>query len=664
MSAGYYKNPQKTARRFIQRNDQRWFDTNWKARFQTEQSIELLPPDENYIIIHNQPLALKEIDKTLRELPGVKEVHWKFERQSAGFLLNVIIQPESEDKPDTKALKDQLSFLDGLFPWQIRFATDEKKARTQDKPVRSPQNKNEKILLDIWQNVLRRTDISPEDNFFDLGGDSILTIQVIAQAARHGLRITPKHFFENPTIAFLAQVADQHQKEAELVKGPVPLTPVQKSLFEQMGEDKINHFNTAMMFQLAKPLDTSILEETIRLLGTWHPNFRLRFTKENGQWQQFVVDSLAQPLIHVHHLQNVKGSKRKKVIEEIAAQAQESFDIRQTPLFRFEYMDFGPKAHHRLLIIFHHLTFDGISWRTLIPDFVSIYSALAQGKKPELPPPSTPYTNWAQRLAQFANAQIVKNDFAYWQTLTKENFAELPLDNPKGENTFGSSRHITFSLTPEESQRFVKELPAQLNVSIDALFLAVLTRTLQQWAGEGKYLAELYSHGRNTPFDDVDVSRTLGWFTVAYPFVLQDTQSTWPEMVKTIDRQLKQVPMNGLSYGLLRYATDDADIRREMARIPQPQINFNYLGQFDQGMNVDEKQIKEIPFRLAAESTGPEQHPQAIRPAQLYLVGIASGQQLHIRFLYSQNVMKARTVKQIARIFKNLLREVVKLNRA
>jgi non-ribosomal peptide synthase protein (TIGR01720 family) len=596
----------------------------------------------------------------------VENVRWAFERQTAGFFLVVHIHPAAGAKIDVQVIERQLRFLQGLLPYRIEIVTEQEEngAKAKSKPTRAPLNKNEEILLTSWQNVLQRDDITPEDNFFDLGGDSILTIQVIAQAARHGLRITPKHFFENPTIAFLAKVADQKQKEAEIVKGPVPLTPVQKSLFEQMGENKINHFNTAMMFQLAKPLDISLLNETVRLLSDLHPNFRLRFKKEDGQWMQFIVDSLPETLVHVHNLQTVKKNRRKKAIEEIAEQAQKSFDIQQTPLFRLDYMDLGPKAHHRLLVVFHHLTFDGISWRTFIPDFVSIYGALAQGKKPELPPPSTPYTNWAQRLAQFANTQIVKNDFAYWQTFTKENFSELPLDNPQGANTFGSSKHITFSLTPEESQRFVKELPTQLNVSIDALFLAVLARTLRQWAGGEKYLAELYSHGRNTPFDDVDVSRTLGWFTVAYPFVLQDTQADWPEMVKTIDQQLKQVPMNGLSYGLLRYATDDPQIRTEMAKIPQPQINFNYLGQFDQGMQVDEQIAKQVPFRMAPESTGPEQHPDALRPAQLYLVGIASGQQLHIRFLFSKNVMKARTVKQIARIFKNLLQEVVKLDKS
>ncbi len=662
LAEGYYGHAAETARRFINANGIRTFASDLRARWTSSGKAELTLPDEHVVILNNQPQSLKTFEQRLLSLPTVQEARLHVERQADGFLLHIRIVPGNDSKPKAQHILTLLNPLTAWLDYQIEWQQDsEKHPEKTSRTTRKPKDDTEALLLRIWQSVLQRKDITPEDNFFDLGGDSILTIQVIAQAAKHGLRITPKHFFENPTIAFLAKVARQKEAEEQLLTGPVPLTPIQQSLFEQMGEDKIHHFNTAMMFELGQPLQKDTLMRTVRLLSTIHPNFRLRFEKSNGQWQQLVETELDEMPVYFHDLHTIKGKQRKKAIEEIATKAQQSFNITRAPLFRFDYMDFGPRASHRLLIVIHHLTFDGIAWRTLIPDFIQIYSALNSRQKPRVAPSSTPYTNWAQKLASFADSDAVKRTFEFWQPLTREQFDPVPLDNPAGENTFASSRHYSFSLEKDLSKQYIKVLPAKLNVSVNALFLAVLTRSLQKWSGGKRFLTELYNHGRNAPFEDVDLSHTLGWFTIAYPFVLKAEKDDWIECIRATDRRLKEVPLDGLSYGLLRYACHDETIRAAMAQIPQPMINFNYLGQFDQGLEVDEQAVQQIPFRMARESVGPEQHPQAVRPAQLYLVAIVSGGQLHIRWLYSKNVIKARSVKKLSAIFNDYLKELINL---
>ncbi len=639
-------------------------NTGFHARMTEKEVVELLFPDEKTVIIHGQQRDLKEIETFLETDSNVERaaIHTQYDETGLSYRIEIQLNPNAIPEQVKSKLNERFAWL-SLLPVTYRFGDLEQPETTPSTAPASadqPKTEQEALLLEIWKNVLQREDIGLHDNFFNLGGDSILTIQVIAQAAQHGLHIAPKYFFENPTIAHLAKIATKHSSTATVVKGPVPLTPIQKSLFEQMGE-KINQFNTSMMFELGKPLDKEILKQTVQELTAHHPSLRLRFLQdESGTYQQEISETDGARAFVYHDLRKIRASQRRKTIENIASQTQESFDITSAPLFRFVYMDFGEKATHRLLIVFHHLIFDGLSWRVLIEDFVRAYQSLAQGKKPQFPPPSTPYTNWAQKLTAFADHPSVLESAPYWLKLAKQPVDSLKLDNPDGENTFGSGKLITISMAPENSDFFTKKLPSLLNASLDALFLSALGVALARWSKGRRFLVELYGHGRTTPFDDVDLSRAIGWFTVAYPFILNTQEKVdWKTRIQKIHHQLQEVPQKGLSYGLLRYATSDANIRKQMQEIPQPQINFNYLGQFGQGMDIKEEEATQLPFRMAGESVGPEQHPKARRPAQLYLVAVSSGGQLHFRWLYSKNVIKARSVKRLAHIFNAVLDELI-----
>jgi len=638
--------------------------TGIRGRFNKDGELEVVLPDDNHIIINGKPFSLERMRERLIRHPLIEDARIGKIHTPHGMKWTVTLLTRNEESWQelTEYLQNRIEFFN-ILPIRLAFTTqfDSELRLTSAESVsvgrKEAQTENEKILLKIWKNILNKDDIGIDDNFFELGGDSILTIQIISQASQHGLRITPKSFFENPTIEHLAKAATDLEAEQEILTGPVPLTPIQQSLFEQMG-DKINRFNTSMMFELGLPLDIEILEQTVRQLIEHHPTLRLQFEKNEQGWFQSLASEKIDGFIDYHDLSGLRSIQRRKAIRQIAAETQESFNIRQAPLFRFVYMYGGSKASHRLLIVFHHLIFDGFSWRILIEDFMNIYQSLAQQKEPQLPPSFTPYTNWAKKLYEFARDEFVKSASGFWLNLTKQRYNTLKADNPKGENTFASSRHITLSLSAEETDLFVKHLPGKLRVSVDALFLSVLGKTLQTWQKGDRYLIELYSHGRHSPFETMDVSRTIGWFTIAYPFDLKIPQDAdWVSFVRQIDRELKSVPLNGLSYGLLRYGATDPKLKEELSSVPQPQINFNYLGQFDQGMNVEN--AAELPFRMASESVGPEQHPDAVRPAQLYLVCIVSGGQLHIRWLYSKNVFKAKTVKKLAGYFEEQLKSII-----
>jgi hypothetical protein len=268
--------------------------------------------------------------------------------------------------------------------------------------------------------------------------------------------------------------------------------------------------------------------------------------------------------------------------------------------------DLGPRQSSRLLILIHHLAVDGVAWRILLEDLMTAYQQVRRGENAQLPPKTTSFRDWAQKLAAYARTAELKQELGYWLAPARVKTPRLLMDYPVGPeaNTEASARVVSVSLTAEETQALLHEVPTAYRTQINDLLLTALAQSFSQWTESRTLLVDLEGHGREAIFDDVDLSRTVGWFTTIFPALLNLEAWEPGEALKSIKEQLRAIPNRGVGYGLLRYLSGDEEIAARLRQSPQAEVSFNYLGQFDQ--LLPEGAL----FGPATESVGPARSPR------------------------------------------------------
>jgi non-ribosomal peptide synthase protein (TIGR01720 family) len=513
----------------------------------------------------------------------------------------------------------------------------------------------EQLLARIWAEVLDLDRVDIHENFFELGGDSILSMQVITRANRAGLQFRPKQLFQYQTIAELAKLAGpMSATEAEQgpVTGPVPLTPIQHWFFEQ---DLANphHWNTAMLLQVRQALDPNLLKQAAQRLLVHHDALRLRFVPGMSGWYQTDAHPEDQEVsFSCVDLSTLSDSEQAAAIEATAARLQASLNLSTGPLLRFALFELGSEKSGRLLIIIHHLAVDGVSWRILLEDLQTACKQLSCGKVILLPPKTTSFKGWAERLTQYGRSSPLRAEQEYWLAQTSAEIVPIPRDYPMSANTEASARTVTASLSIRETRALLQEIPKVYDARINDLLLTALTQVLAQWIGVRTVLINLEGHGREDIFEGLDLARTVGWFTTIFPVLLTGAADP-DEALKAIKKKLRSIPNRGIGYGLLRYIGANAPIAAKLKAQFQPEVSFNYLGQFDQALS--EKSL----FAWANETTGPAHNPTGSRRHLLSINGKVIEDRLQLIWIYSSNLHRRSTVEDLAHQYLDTLRSFI-----
>ncbi|HEY6930870.1 MAG TPA: condensation domain-containing protein, partial [Thermoanaerobaculia bacterium] len=519
-----------------------------------------------------------------------------------------------------------------------------------------PRNPTEQRLVEIWQKVLRLEQIGVHDNFFHLGGDSILAIQIVAQSNRAGLRLTPRQLFQHQTVAELAAVVGEKTEVASdqgPVRGAVPLTPIQSWFFEQDLPDS-HHYNQSVLLESRHPLEVEALEETVQALLSHHDALRLRFRPTVDGWEQSNAEFDARGVFSKVSLGELEAPQIAAAIEEAAASVQASLDLASGPIARIVLLDCGSHQRSRLLFVVHHLAVDGVSWRILLEDFETAYSQRIEGRRIELPAKTTSFQSWAQRLVGHARSGAIDSEFAYWLPLGTREFHPLPRDFSGVANTVRSESAVTMSLSAQETGALLQSVPAAYGTQINDALLTALLQAVSAWTGQRSLLVDLEGHGREEILDGVDLSRTVGWFTARFPqWISTEDPSDSVETLKQIKEQLRAVPNRGIGYGLLRYGGVRTERTAALAAFPQPEISFNYLGQLDSSLREGSA------FAAAAEGGGPTRSSKQKRRHLLSVDGGIRGGRLRFVWTYSEAVHRRETVEGIASRFADSLRALV-----
>jgi amino acid adenylation domain-containing protein/non-ribosomal peptide synthase protein (TIGR01720 family) len=435
----------------------------------------------------------------------------------------------------------------------------------------------EKRLATIWSEVLGVEEIGIHDNYFDLGGDSILGIQIIARARQAGLALTPEHLFEHQTIAELARtasVAADVQHEQGPVVGAIPLTPIQHWFFEH-DDSELHHFNQAGWLRLDERVDAEALRAALFHLSSHHDALRLRFERRDGQWRQQAAGPAHEHVLELVDLSAVGDAAARSVLEDRSREVQSTFDLARGPLLKVVLFDRGPRRHGTLLVVAHHLVVDGMSWRILLEDLQLVYTQLARGEPVTLPPKTTSFKQWAQALVEHADSHTMSKELERWAGLTGAT-AALPIDHDEGPNSVESLDVHTVRAPAADTTALLRTLPEMFGVRMHEVVVSAVAEAVATWTGHRSVLIDVESHGREPFTGDIDLSRTVGWFTAIAP-VMMSVERTGPEeTLVSIKEQLRRMRANGIGYGILRYLRAGAAER--LARVPEPEISVNYLG--------------------------------------------------------------------------------------
>jgi amino acid adenylation domain-containing protein/non-ribosomal peptide synthase protein (TIGR01720 family) len=520
----------------------------------------------------------------------------------------------------------------------------------------APRTTAESILAGIWAEVLRLERVGIHDNFFELGGDSILSIQIIARANQAGLRLTSKQLFQQQTIAELATVAcitPAMQAEQGLVIGPVPFTPIQHWFFEQEIPDP-HHWNQAMLLEVRHTLDVSAMEKAVQHLLVHHDMIRARFRREADCWQQDIVYPEASSLCVRADLSALSEEQQGMEIAEAAAQLQASLNLENGPLVRAAIFDRGSHKSARLLMVIHHLVVDSVSWRILLDDLQMAYQQLSAGKMLQLPPKTTSFKHWAERLTAYAQSAESRKELTYWLTALRAQVGRLPVDYPGGANTVTLACTVSVSLSTKETDALLREVPRIYQTQINDVLLTALAQAFARWTGEHTLLIDLEGHGREEVVEGVDLSRTVGWFTAIFPTLLQLKHTYTPvEALKSVKEQLRRIPQRGIGYGVLRYLSQDTEVIEKLRALPPAEVCFNYLGRVDQVVSGS------VFFGPVQETSGPHRSARGHRRYLLEVNSRLAEGQLQCDWTYSEHIHRRDTIERLAQGFIEALRTLI-----
>ncbi|WP_459502279.1 non-ribosomal peptide synthetase [Bacillus sp. C1] len=661
LARGYLNRPELTSERFIShpfKEGERLYRTGDLVRYLPDGNLDYVGRVDNQVKIRGFRIELGEIEATLQEQPAVKEaVVMVREDQPGSKRLVAYVVGEGSKEEWREYLKAKLPShmvpsyfveMDEL-PLNINGKIDRKSLPVPDRQgieegYVAPRNEREQILATIWEHVLGTKPIGIHDNFFESGGDSILSIQIVSRAKQASLQLTPKQMFEHQTIAELAQVVKEEQgvqAEQGVVTGELILTPIQQRFFAQ-NHPNPHHWNQSMFFKTKERLDTVLLEKAVRTLLIHHDALRLRYECLSvGTWKQRNEGIEDQATLTVILLDEVPQAEWHQVIQTEIDTAQESIHLHAGPLMRMVYFDEGEKRGGRLFWVIHHLAVDGVSWRILLEDLQTAYNQAHQAQKIQLSAKSTSFKVWSEKLHHYAEAGIAQEVRDYWEQQSEQEVAMLPVDVTFEDSVNTGIEEITVVLDEKETRALLQEISSTHRVQINEVLLTALVQATAAWTGHLALTVDLEGHGREEIIEGVDLSRTVGWFTSIYPVHLNITGAHTPvAALKAVKEQVRQIPNKGVDYGILRYLNPAMHERFESQ--PTPSISFNYLGQFDQMFSEDAMFAPETGF------TRLDHAPGSKRSHLIDVIGIVTDGKLHFTWVYNVGQFARSTIQSVA----------------
>lgn len=689
LARGYLNNPLLTAERFIKnpftsnlknKPDTRMYKTGDLARRLPDGNIEFCGRADEQVKIRGYRIELEEIETQLLSYDEIKEAvvtarDMENTNGDSKYLCAYVVTVSG----DTLHQSELREYLSKRLPTymvptyivtlaalpltpngKINFKALPEPGEVRLKSHSSyeaPVTEIEKQLASIWEKVLGRNLISVNENFFMIGGDSIKTIQVASRLKSKGFHIEIKDIFKHPSISSLAPHVKKldHVADQSTITGLVPLTPIQHWFFEIKSHCR-HHFNQAVMLYSINRFNEDATRSVFSKILEHHDALRMTFSeREDGSVIQR-NHGLGYPLeLLTYDFQGNPQAVEK--LEQMTQNLQESINIETGPLMKIAlfHLDDGD----RLLIILHHLIIDGVSWRILFEDIQVLFQQSQEKKNLLLPLKTDSFKTWAEQLSEYASDPTFLKEKDYWLQLENMRVPEIKKDFDHGEDRIKDSVSLSFTLDQSETLDLLSRAHNAFGTDINDILLSSLSLAVKKTFGHDRLLLALEGHGREAILKDIDINRTVGWFTSVYPVLLEVPDQEIPgeefsapaTTIIHIKETLRRIPNKGIGYWILKYLTprkhkDNVEFKLN------PRVSFNYLGQFD-------ADVQQMSFGFARESSGMPVCGDTPRRYDLDISGLISANCLTISITFGQNRFKPETIKTLLENYKSGLTSII-----
>ncbi|MFG1670714.1 amino acid adenylation domain-containing protein [Streptomyces sp. Y7] len=619
LARGYLSRRGLTASRFVanpfEGPGERMYRTGDVVRWNRQGELEFLSRVDDQVKIRGFRVELGEVEAALARHPGVAEAVAVVREDRPGDrrLVSYLVEAARAVPADAELREHLLASLPDYMvpsafvrldalPLTGNGKLDRKALPAPDYAAhstrRAPRTRREEELCALFAETLGLPAVGIDDGFFDLGGDSVLSIQLVSRARGQGVVLGVRDVFEHQTVAQLAEALEAVPQEAEPAQvrehapsGPVPLTPIMGWLSELGGP--LAPFNQSVVVAVPADLDHDRLVGALRAVLDRHDSLRLRV---GGDWAMSVAEPGAPDaadLLTRHPAPALDDADAHGVLTELAAAARDRLDPADGVMLRAVWVDRGPERHGLLVLVAHHLAVDAVSWRLLMPDLAAAY----EGR--ELSEAGTSWRRWAAALRDLSEDPAVESESGYWTGSAgpASHVAAEPALDPV-RDTHARAGQVVLDLDAETTEALLTWVPGVFLADVEELLLTAFGLAVADWrrgrghSGDAPVAVDLENHGRHEHLcPGSDLTRTTGWFTAMYPVTLSPQVTDWADVwdggaaagraLRRVKEQLRAVPGDGLGYGLLRYVNPRT--RARLAQLPVPAFGFNYLGRYTGG---------------------------------------------------------------------------------
>jgi amino acid adenylation domain-containing protein/non-ribosomal peptide synthase protein (TIGR01720 family) len=628
LARGYLRRPGLTAERFVPdphagQPGARMYRTGDLARWRADSSLEFLGRADQQIKLRGFRIEPGEIEAALTADARVAQAAVLARQDGPGGThLVAYVVPAPGVRPDMAALRHTLSarLPDYMVPSAFVCLdalplTPNGKLDRQALPAptrqrqgwRAPRTPAEHALCTLAAELLGLAHVGIDDNFFALGGDEMLALQLVRRMVQAGFTLTLQDVYADQTVEALAVAARRSETpwqpvwDASTATGVVNPTPLMHQFLERGGP--IERFSQAMLLQVPRDLTEADLVAVIQALLDHHDTLRLRLERSaQGDWGLDIAPRRAvsaRACLTRVELGGLDAPARHARMQQAARETVGRLEPRAGRVLQavwFPGTDTG-----RLLLVIHHLAVDGMSWQILVPDLAVAWEAVVQGETPQLAPVHTPFRVWAQHLAEQTRNGVLA-ELPAWEAIlaTGTPLVPGPMLDP-AQDTFASAGHLRVALPVPLTATLLTAVPAALHTPLHDVLLAALAVAVAVWrrghggTQDGAVLVDIEGHGREPWASGIDLARTVGWFTHLYPVALElgelDLEAALAgsaalgQVLQRVKEQLLAIPSGGRSYGQLRYLHPEVGPR--LAAWPAPHIGFHYLGRFAAAQAAD-----------------------------------------------------------------------------
>ncbi|MGB8194441.1 MAG: amino acid adenylation domain-containing protein [Chitinophagaceae bacterium] len=665
IARGYLNREELTAEKFVAdpfRKGYRMYKTGDVGRWQENGQLEFLGRKDEQIKLRGYRIEPGEIENLLQKHENVLQAVVMVRENTAGTQELVAYVVKRSDVLNLAELRSYASKWLPVYmlphhyvemaelPLNRNGKVDKSKlpavegnALTGAVEYIAPRTEAEIAVVSVYEEVLRKKQVGIKDDFFVLGGDSIKSIQVVSRLKQRGYSLSIQDVLLYPIVEDLSL----HVKTAvryidqSTVTGTIPLSPVQHMFFERYPQNN-HHYNQSLLLYSARPVSEIALRACLGKLVEHHDALREVFYRTEQGW-----------------MQNSKGLEQGYGFEEITVENDEQYkshcdlvqstmNLEQGPLFKV--VLFHCKDGDRLLLVAHHLVVDGVSWRVLLEDLSKLYQQHTAGAALSLPLKTDSFRYWQNKQLLYAASPSLQAEDAYWSKVDSEIVKSLPLDHAQGSNHVKDTAGASFTLSEELTSQLQTKCYTAYHTEINDILLTALVRSLQKVFGLDRALLNMEGHGRENISEGMDITRTVGWFTTSYPVVInihreEDLASQLVEVKETLHR----VPDKGIGYGILRYLSGKT-------YTSEPQIGFNYLGDFGSGVNTENG---EELFQYSDDYRGNDIGPDMNRGVVLDVSGMIAGGKLRMSVAYSEQQYQSPTITKLITAYREELEKLI-----